>query len=210
MWRAFPWVLSAVLLIAFGASFSELQRVRKRFGEVTRHTFHDHQDVRRFIIRSEIVQTKRPIVVFGDSITEMAPLPREIAGYRVINAGIGAIRTYEFSSIAPKLLEGSAPAAIAIALGANDAGSTQESRDLSSLVALLKNWSSRIVVVSVTSDPSINDQIREAAQFQKVPFYEVQIDDALKMPDRIHYTHKAYDRWVPSLQRALETAISDD
>ncbi|WP_244065489.1 hypothetical protein [Bradyrhizobium sp. Ce-3] len=47
-----------------------------RFGEVSQHTFHDHAAVREFMIRAALADATAPIVVLGDSITEMAPLPR--------------------------------------------------------------------------------------------------------------------------------------
>jgi hypothetical protein len=39
MKRAFPSVIAIVATLAFVASFSEIQRMRTRFGEVIRHQF---------------------------------------------------------------------------------------------------------------------------------------------------------------------------
>jgi hypothetical protein len=104
-----PWFVAIIAVIAFAASFSELQRMRGRFGEVTRHHVHDHKDVRQFMIGAALAGTDRPIVVFGDSITEMARLPETIEGHPVVNAGIGDTLIIEFVSLAPKLLEGVEP-----------------------------------------------------------------------------------------------------
>jgi hypothetical protein len=87
MKRAFPRVIAIVATVAFVASFSELQRIRTRFGEVTRHQFHDHQDVRAYMIKAALADLDQPIVVLGDSITEMARLPETINGHPVVNAG---------------------------------------------------------------------------------------------------------------------------
>ena len=47
-------------------------RFMQRFGEVSRHQFHDHQDVREFMIRAALDGLTEPAVVIGDSITEMS------------------------------------------------------------------------------------------------------------------------------------------
>src|SRR4051794_12462044 len=104
--RAIPWVIAVIATIAFTASFSELTRLRKRFGEVTQHAFHDHQDVRRAIIRAGLTQAIDPIVVVGDSIAEMAPLQKEVAVAEVINAGMGGITSRELLWITPRLFDG--------------------------------------------------------------------------------------------------------
>ncbi len=54
-----------VAVIACGASFSEFQRIRWRFSDVTRHQVSHRVYYRQFIIR------KDPILFIGDSITEM-------------------------------------------------------------------------------------------------------------------------------------------
>lgn len=66
---SYPWLISAVLFVAFSATFSELQRMRTRFGEVTRHPFHDHQDVRKAAIRYALSDLDRPKVFMDGSIT---------------------------------------------------------------------------------------------------------------------------------------------
>jgi hypothetical protein len=60
--------------------------MRARFGDVTRHQFHDYQDVRLFMIRAALDELDQPIVIIGDSITEMSRLPETIYGRPVVNA----------------------------------------------------------------------------------------------------------------------------
>jgi hypothetical protein len=112
MKRAIPWTLAVLFFVAFVASFSELQRMRVRFGEVTRHNFHDHQDVREFIIRSALdgLENGRSFIL-GDSLVEMAEFPKAVCGRPVVNAGIGGSQTSDFLRMAPpKLLGALAPA----------------------------------------------------------------------------------------------------
>jgi hypothetical protein len=105
-WKAMPWAVAAVALVAFGATFSELQRMRMRLGEATRHQFHNHQDVRQAMVRIAIAGLERPIVVLGDSVTEMARLPETICGRDVVNAGVGGATIADFQTLAPRLLDG--------------------------------------------------------------------------------------------------------
>ena len=72
-----PWTTAIIAVVAFGASFSELQRVRGRFGELSQSQArnHPHFDVRKFIIRAALQDAEKPIVVIGDSITEMGEIP---------------------------------------------------------------------------------------------------------------------------------------
>jgi hypothetical protein len=116
MRRTVPWVIAAVCFLAFGASYLELQRVRQRFGEVTQRPYHDDQDVRQLIIKAALADASEPIVMIGDSITEMAPLPAEIAGHPVVDAGIGGISTSGYKLLAAPLFEGVRPYAVVIAL----------------------------------------------------------------------------------------------
>jgi hypothetical protein len=80
--RAIPWVIAVVALIAFGASFSELHKARDRYWELAgvQSRDHLHREAREFMIRAAIAETDQPIVVFGDSVTEMARLPETIGG----------------------------------------------------------------------------------------------------------------------------------
>lgn len=155
MYQIIPWTLTAVLLIAFTASFSELQRMRKRFGEVTRHTVHDHQDVRQFIIRTHISDAEKPIVIIGDSITEMAHFPENISGRPVVNAGIGGATILDYTALAPKILDASSPYLIVVAIGANDAGSATKEKDFSYLLEVLKPYAP-LLVVALPEGPTID------------------------------------------------------
>jgi hypothetical protein len=59
----------ALFLVGFVAPLSELLRVHKQLGEVSRHAFHDHADVRGFMIQTALADAALPIVVIGDSVT---------------------------------------------------------------------------------------------------------------------------------------------
>jgi hypothetical protein len=201
--RVVPWVIAVLCAAACGLSLSELQRVKTRLGDISRHSFHDHADVRQFMIMAALADVDQPIVVVGDSITEMAPLPSEACGHPVINAGIGGFRIDEYAKLAPRLFISSRPFLIVSALGANDIGSNHADHDYADLLRVLSKFSQRIVSVSVTSDIEINQQILSAATDAKIPYVSPQLPPGSKMPDSIHYTAAAYRAWIPAVQSAI-------
>jgi lysophospholipase L1-like esterase len=206
---AVPWIITAACLLAFGASYLELQRVRQRFGEVTQRPYHDHQDVRQFVIKAALADASQPIVMIGDSITEMAPLPAEIAGHPVIDAGIGGISTSGYKLLAGRLFEGVQPYAVVIALGANDTGSSNLLADAKELIAIIKAFTPRVVVSTTATDQTTNSHIREAAEASGVRFIEAEVPEALKRKDHIHFTAAAYRVWLPQIRTAVEAVLAN-
>lgn len=206
MKRAIPWIIAAVAVVAFVASFSELQRMRGRFGELTRHQFHDHQDVRETIIRDELIGLDQPIVVIGDSITEMARLPETINGHPVVNAGIGGSTISDFQFVAPRIIDDSVhPFMIVVALGANDAGSGVR-ENYATLLARLKPLSPRLLAVAVTPKDgadAVNAQIKAAAESEGVSFVDVPIPEGSILPDHVHLNAAGYRDWLPTLITAI-------
>lgn len=213
LFRASPWVIAAVAMIGFAASFSELQRMRGRFGEVTRHNFHDHQDVRKSIIESALAEASDPIVVIGDSITEVAKLPEAIGGYPVVNAGIGGATTGDFLALAPRILEGLNPLLIAVALGTNDAGSSSSEirQNYAALLRLLKAFSPRLIAIGVPPQANaqrINAEIEAAAVAEGVPFLRQELPDGTRRTDLIHLNAAGYRIWTPRLIAAISERVS--
>lgn len=201
MRRAFPWILSVILLIAFGASFSELQRVRKRFGEITRHTFHDHQDVRRFIIKNEIDQNDGSIVVLGDSITEMTRLPEKACGRTLINGGIGGATTSDLIPLSRVIFRDNRPAIVILALGANDGRNDDLDREIKELVSTIGN--AKIAVTSVTRDRTVSDKIRAASNAASLDFYGYSPTSFLE--DGIHYDLHETQRFRSALLSLIQS-----
>ncbi|MET4307898.1 hypothetical protein [Bradyrhizobium sp. RT4b] len=179
-------MLAALFFVALVASIFELQRVRARFGEVTRHHFHDHQDVREFIIRARLDGLDSPIIVFGDSLVEMAELPKSLCGKPVVNAGIGGSQTSDFMRLVPKLLEHSKPSAVVIALGANDP--SENAKQASDLVRQLRKLAPIVLAMPTTRDGFA------AGDFLK---------------DGIHLTREASVMWVSKITGALERSIQN-
>ncbi|ERF85448.1 hypothetical protein JQ559_01110 [Bradyrhizobium viridifuturi] len=207
MKRALPWLVSAVLFVAFGASFSELQRMRKRFGEVTRHTFHDHQDVRKTAIRYALSGLDRPIVFMGDSITEMARLPEAIAGRPVVNAGIAGATVDDFNSIALSLLDDHKPSVIVIELGTNNQLGTIRT-GYRSLLQKLRGTSALLLAVGVTPQDGANEknaEIKAAAASECIRFIELNVPAGSTFPNDVHLSASGYAAW----RTAIIAAVTD-
>ena len=202
--RGTPWIITAIALVAFGASFSELQRLRGRFGEVSHHQFHDHKDVRSFMIKTELAgaAAEHPIVVIGDSIVEMARLPDKIEDVPVINAGVGGASILDFKFLAPQLLAPAVrPRVIAVALGTNNSGPVE--RDYDDLLSSLKKLTPRVLAIATLRDKDTNLQIKTAAKKQDVQFIEISISDNLFLPDRVHLTAEGARTWANALVAAI-------
>lgn len=207
--RIIPWLFAAVAFIAFGASYSELQRMRARFGEVTRHQFHDHRDVRQFIIRSALEGIEHPIVVIGDSITEMARFPAAINGYPIVNAGIGGATAEDFRVVAARLLENSKPFLIVVALGANEAASPTIEADYGELFDMLSHFAPHLLVIGnqFIASASVNAQIRTVAERKGFRFMMMPMTDNSHLPDHIHLNAAGYRRWMPEVIDAMSAFI---
>jgi lysophospholipase L1-like esterase len=204
MKRAIPWGIAFVALVAFGASFSELQRMRGRFGDVTRHQNRHHLYYREFVIRSEMEGVDGPILVIGDSITERAKLPETIDGKRVINAGIGGTSVEDFGRIVPILIERQ-PSLIAVALGTNDTAESLRT-NYEALLIQIKKLSPRLLAVGVTPQDGAelkNAQIKAAAGRQGVRFIEMPLPEGSTLSDRIHLNANGYQKWTPALVAAI-------
>lgn len=210
MKRSIPWIIAAVAVIAFGASFSELQRLRGRFGEVSRHQFHDHQDVRQFMIKAALSGLNQPIVIIGDSITEMARLPEMIGDKPVVNAGIGGASVEDLQVIAPKLFEGVKPSLIVVALGANN-DVAEIGKDYAGLLLTLKKFSPRLLAVAVPAPDGArlkNARIKAAAADEGVTFVDPSIPAESMLPDGIHLNATGYRAWMPAIVAAASQPSS--
>lgn len=201
--RALPWIVTVAAVAGLIASASEISRLKTRIGEISRHHFQDHAGVRQFVIRSALTDIDQPIVVLGDSVAEMAPLPQMLCGRPVVNAGVGGMPIEEAAAMLGRVLDGKRPYLVVLALGANNIGSKTSGRDFAELLKSTAKVSPRVVSIAVTSDATIDREISAAAASAEVPYINPQIDPALKMDDHTHYTGAAYRIWLPALEAAV-------
>ncbi|MES5485953.1 GDSL-type esterase/lipase family protein [Bradyrhizobium sp. INPA03-11B] len=201
--RYLPWIVATVCLVSFGVTYRELHRVRDRLAEASRRPpFHDHTDVRQFIVRAALAGTKEPIVIFGDSITEMARFPEEACGHVVVNAGVGGTTISHFDNLAPGLLGRVKPYAIVVALGANDLGSSTVSADYSRLLTILKRFSPRVIAVADAPSAAVNSEISRASTEAGIEFVNPDPPPEMRF-DGIHLDRAGYQVWTPAIMSAI-------
>lgn len=194
---------------------------------------HEHSDVRRFMIAGHLARTVRPVVVFGDSITEGAILPNTICGHAVVNAGIGGAGVDELVNDAPSLLADKSAALVVIAIGTNDAhvAPDREEKFSASYAELLQSLSriaSKIAVASIPAvdprgelavavqiDPSLIDRFNlvlpKLAADAGATFIDVHNAVSAGPPatiDGVHLTPGAYDRWDGAMLTGIKKALN--
>lgn len=200
-------VAGATLLGALGVAGIYIHHLNVRLQMATHPLFHRHADVRQFMIRAALDGLQSPIVVLGDSITEMARLPESACGHPIVNAGVGGAATSDFLTLAPVLLDDlPRPQIIVVALGANDIGSSAVTHDYSELLARLSAFTPNITAISDTSDHGVVMQQRTASAAAGVPFHDVTVTGL--MSDGIHFTRAGYAQWLPVLNEAIAAACT--
>lgn len=241
MKRSIPWLVAVVALVASGVLYFQLHKARlqlrnaslqlrdanlqlrdanlqlrdanERYSRLADSQVrnHLHYQVREFIIRAKLADADHPIVIIGDSITEMARLPEMIGGKPVVNAGIGGASIEDFQTIAPELLGNSKPPLVAVALGTNDSGSNTIERNYAALLSVLKTLSPRLLAIGVTPQvgaDAINSQIKAAAESAGVPFVEEPLPAGSRLADHIHLNAAGYRNWTPALVSAIRNHLS--
>jgi len=206
--RTLPWIIATVVLAIVGiASLSETHRLKGRIGSLEHRQLHVHADVREFMIRAALADADRPIVVLGDSITEMSDLPRELCGHPVVNAGVGGMNTPEAVKAFTRLFSVRKVTAIVITLGANDVGTSTSEKDFADLLKRAKGLTPRVVWISDTDDVEVGRNITKATAAVGAPYIAPAIPAGSKMTDGIHFRRAGYDIWMPALESAITDAI---
>lgn len=190
-----------------------MQRAREHLAELNRYQVrnHLHFQVREFMIRIALQQADRPVVVIGDSITEMARLPETIDERPVVNAGVGGATIEDFQRLGPDLLHDAKPSFVAVALGTNNVGSNSIRQNYADLLKKLKKYSPRLLAVAVPprdGSDQINPQIKDAAESEGVPFLEMPLPEGSTIADRIHLNAAGYSKWTPAIVSRLSRELN--
>jgi hypothetical protein len=207
MKRAIPWVIAIVAVIAAGVSFSEMKKAREQYVQLAQSPLlreHLHRDVREFMIKAALAGLDQPIVVLGDSITEMARLPESIGDRPVVNAGIGGASISDFEAIAPQILDGVSPAILIVALGVNDVGSAVVKRNYTALLVKLKKLAPRLISIAAPNAALVNEGIKAAATTEGVQFVDIPLPRGSTLSDHIHLTREASQAWVAGMVAAIK------
>lgn len=182
-----------------------------------------HTDIRTFMIKSQMRQAVRPIVIVGDSITEAALLPSSICGHPLINAGISGLDAGGYLGISGQLFTAD-DALIVIALGTNNPGTFEASYNR--LADLLAQHAPKLIFAGIPplefsgelAKQSMSDSIAEAnnviihqvAANRGSAFVDLRAamkgGDALTL-DGVHFNAAGYKLWNPAILNAVSASL---
>jgi lysophospholipase L1-like esterase len=193
---------------------------------------HKHDDIREFVIRSEIAQMPEAVLFVGDSITEAALLPASICGHPVINAGLGGADTGSYLAFAKLTfpIDLKSPLII-IALGTNNSTSigakwnSPLAPSYNNLADFLQPHADKLLFAGIPplemsgalakgyfdSDFSKKNDatIRSVALSRSVGFVDLQaavVGENLTV-DGVHLTPAGYREWIPAMVKAAEKTL---
>jgi GDSL-like Lipase/Acylhydrolase family len=177
---------------------------------------------RYYAIKAEIDLANKPVVVFGDSIVEGAPLPKSICGLPVINAGVTGAAIEYFRNHARELLGSSRPALIVLAVGINDASSiaSQTFRQYYRETAALLSRAAPLVVATITPVrsgpgsvgydaslvPDLNQIIKATPERRGVIDLNTALSNADLTTDGIHLGADGYALWLKTMIEGIAKA----
>jgi hypothetical protein len=178
---------------------------------------------RFYSIKALIRKTPNPILIFGDSIVQGAPLPPTLCGHSIINGGVVGAAVGYFQRHAAELLGSSHPKLIVLAVGINNASpieGRQFQENYRETVASL----SRVAPVAVatitpvrsgtgsvgydaTLIPGFNNAIKATPNTLAVIDLNEPLSDANWTTDGIHLGHAGYDLWTPAMVNGVRNAL---
>lgn len=182
---------------------------------------HNHSDVRRSVIKSQLAQAGDNAVVFvGDSITESALLPDQICGHRVVNAGVGGTTAATYLKTILAGIPRFKASTIVVALGTNDARPNFDpgrfDQNYSDLLLVLREYSSRIVLAGIppiepgdlskqyfdqSAGDAVNRHIKQTAKQNGLRFVDLRSSIASEgmTVDGIHLSPAGYRSWLSAI-----------
>jgi hypothetical protein len=179
---------------------------------------------RFYAIKAEIERTPDPIIVFGDSIVQGAPLPNTICGKPVVNAGVVGAAIGYVDRYANKLMGSSHPKLIVLAIGINDATAADREANFRSHYYKTVAWLSQRAPVEVATITPVRSGVLSTfydAAF--VPIFNVVIKETpnvtavidLNQPlsaanwttDGIHFGPEGYSRWTKAMIEGISAAL---
>jgi hypothetical protein len=174
-------------------------------------------------IKTEIDQAKSPVIVFGDSIVEGAPLPESICGLRVINAGVAGAGIEYFWNHARELLGSSRPSLIVLAVGINNASSraSQQFESHYREATAVLSRTAPLVVATITPVrsgggslgydanlvPGLNQIIKATPEIRGMIDLNAALSGLNLTTDGIHLGEAGYARWVKAMVEGINGVL---
>lgn len=184
-------------------------------------------DIRMFVIRSQLAQAERPVIIMGDSIAEAGRFPSSVCGHDIINAGIGGATAGGYLPFAKQFLTGTAPAMILVALGTNDSGvgSSSVESGYNELLNELTQHTATIALAGIAPfemtgalaagsfDQNAGDRtdaaIRKIAAARNLPFVDLRNDMRGEhlTNDGIHLSAAGYRQWQSDVLSQIRSSL---
>ena len=166
-------------------------------------------------ILSHTAQKDWPVIVFGDSVTELAQFS-QICGRDALNAGVSTRRAGEMTRLVREVMAISDPDIVFIALGVNDAwrdaatSSEEFVAAMRELAQLARAKETRVVLVepspvhdSPAFDPALVEQrAREVRSLGLPTAAPIRALDADLTHDGTHPNARGYAEWLANLEAA--------
>lgn len=190
-----------------------------------------HHSARSSAILSQARQRDWPVVVLGDSMTELAML-ETLCGKPVLNAGIAGARIGDLTEFGKGLLDEVQPQLVIIAAGTNDAWAHKPTdaaafeTDYRALVHSAQSSGAQVVALTAIpvgpagmgkADVFDRDELRQ--RNSQIAALEIPVVDAAAAlddgkgrllmhltDDGVHPNAAGYERWLSALEGACETA----
>jgi GDSL-like Lipase/Acylhydrolase family len=209
-----------VLLLAVAALLPSIREAFQRRAEMI-----PWQRVQEFAARGD---SRKAVVVVGDSLVESAAFTPALCGLPVINAGLaGARAKYALWVLDEMSRIHFSPSVLVISVGINDAIAADQrpfAETYPDVVRRARALTNKVFVVTLApiaakgniADmvdrsrlPDIGQTIRQTAQNHSVPIIDVSTLDTHGRPwteDGVHFNQDGYVRWIG----AIESAVSQD
>jgi hypothetical protein len=214
-------LLGAIILGAAVASIGASYKMRVWPFEPTLELSHE----RFYAVKDDIERASTDsIIVFGDSIVQGAPLPQQICGHTVVNAGVVGASVEYFQRHAAQFLGPARPNLIVLAVGINNASETaartfQEKYE--DTVAMLSR-TAPVVVATITPVragagsvgydaslvPVLNSAIRATPNAKSVIDLNAPLADANLTTDGIHLGQAGYTLWLQAMVEGIRRATA--
>jgi lysophospholipase L1-like esterase len=192
---------------------------------------HRHQEVREFVIRSQLATASEPIVFVGDSITESALLS-SLTCKTTVNAGLGGATAGSYLKFARAIFDTQKLGTVVIAIGTNDgqkAARIKNSfrRDYEILIDYFQARSENIILVGVPplemSGPlaesyfdadlsaRINEESRSVAALRGITFVDLRkaMNGEKLTTDGVHLSTDGYRSWGKAITAKIGNPCSE-
>lgn len=169
-------------------------------------------EVRTAVLVSQARQRPPRIVVFGDSLVEMAVIG-DLCGEPTLAAGVWGAKIEDLAKFAPKVVEAADPIRIVAAIGINDTvreGATDPDVFIAAYRALISQWRAAGIAVDIATLAPVAQEGKLGERYFD-PARRKVLDERIRaLAAEIPVRVVPFDALPKTATGALEPALSDD